>query len=218
VSVAQPVSNCGSSAARLARVRRQHERHPELHRLADQRPGLQERPDPGRHDTDDGARPRVQPNGFADNRRIGSESPLPEVVAEYDSGRLGVRALLVREHTSDHRRDAEHGEKRRRDVLHDELLRVAGFGQVDPRLGIGSDALERSGTLAPPNEVRRRDGVRPAGPPCVRFPQDDDLARVAIWQAFDQDGMHQRENRRVGTNPERERHHGDRREARRAQT
>jgi hypothetical protein len=167
---------------------------------------------PGRRDADHRARDAVERDRPADDRRVATEAPLPEGVAEHDDARHAAALLVGREAAAEHRRRAEHaqvvGRHRRaaralgRTVAGDVVRRVAVRGQL---AGAGE-------AVAPVEEV----GQRRAAVPEVRIRRErhHQPVRLAIRQAAQQDRVDDPEDRRVDADPDREHEDDDEREAR----
>ena len=110
-------------------------------------------------DADHGCRFAVQPDGSANNQRIGAEMPLPKPVVE-DHHRVRVPTFVAAgvEYSSQPRPSAEIGEVIRRDELRFHLLLFALDG--DPG-GIHSQyGRKSSGILAEERHLRIRQGER----------------------------------------------------------
>ena len=132
--------------------------------------------EPGRHHADHDLRPAVELNRLIDDRRVRTEAPPPEPVADHHDvrGRVVVSRL---EQSPLLRRNAQDGRQRRGDVLHRKFFRRAAAArerglerQADRR-----NVLERMVHLAPVQEVAGRDDVVLAVARQVVLPHDDEL-------------------------------------------
>jgi hypothetical protein len=204
----QPRDNRQIASARFTRLGWQDVRQPHVDRLADERAGFEEETEPGRHDADDRLRPHVQLDRATDDGRVAAETALPNLVAQNHGRRFWIRAFGGRKDAADHRRHAEHGKIRRRDELRNELDGIAEVGQVGPRFRERGEIIEDRGAFSPPNEIRGTNHIRSTGEPRIGFPYGDDSIRIVIREPLEEHRVHNRENRRVRADAEREREHG----------
>ncbi len=168
-----------------------------------------------RHDADDGAFHAVDENLCADDRPLG-ERAYPQLVREHDDERPVRSRLLLREYMPSRRCDTERREQvGRHDRRRDALRRFVG-ADVDGARVEGADVVERVVALSKLDELRAVD--RKLIEPQLREPAADqnELARARIRQRPKQHAVDDAEDRGVGADAERQREHGDDREAGRA--
>jgi hypothetical protein len=121
----------------------------------------------GREDRDDGVGILVEDDLPADDAGVGSETALPEGVAEDgDAGSAGL-ILFGEEVAAEGRVDAGEGEESRVDAAGGDALGVASEGEVGGTGGESGQRLERVGAGAPPFAE------------CVVF--DEGAVDVEVW-------------------------------------
>jgi hypothetical protein len=162
----------------------------------------------GRHHAHDGRRPPADLDRTPDDRRVGAEAALPELVPEHDDGRSVGPVLLLGERATEHRRDAEHAEEVRAHTAAAQPLRLPGAaGERRRAIGEQRDVGEgpHVGAVGLPLVVRQPRLVEPL----PRAPHDRQALRSAPWQRREEHRLHDPEERRGGADPERQRQRGD---------
>ena len=140
-----------SGAAGLASFfRRENERNEDVHFLV---PGEAER---AGHHADDGIAFLVEGDGFAEDRRIGVITSLPETVSDDGFAVVALLHLIGPEKASQRGLDAEHRQQfgGSADAIH--ALRPVSLRDVQARPAVVSDLLEYAG-LGHVHDIRGRD-------------------------------------------------------------
>jgi hypothetical protein len=165
-----------------------------------------------RHHANDHVFDTVEPDRRSDDRRVRGKAVAPEPVAQHDDGPAAGLVLVGREHAPDRRANPEHREVIGRDARRRHLLGSA-VARDEREVAIldRRDTLERFRPL-PPREEVRRSGAR-VGPPRMGVDANQPI-RLGEWQRAQYDRMHDTEDRRGGTNADRERERGHRGEPR----
>ena len=169
--------------------------------------------EPCRQHADDRRRPGVDEHLGADHARVTGEAPLPVTVTQQDhEGR--ARAVVVRRDAATERRfDAECREEAVGDVDAADAVgvtRPAGHGER-PDVAVGAHAGEGAGVAREVEEVRRREIARRLLVE-VEAPHLGQRVGLGKGQRPQQHALQEREHRRVGANPERQRADGHGRE------
>ena len=185
-------------------VARHGQRDPELREFRGER--LERR----RHHADHGARRAVHLDRPSEDRAVPAEPGAPRPVADHRDVVAPGRVFLGEERSAHRRRDAERLEVfMRHACAADQLGRVASANRetrVDPR----RDRLERVPRLVAEEEEVHRRSTTPR--PAPHDPHGHDAVGVPERQRPEDDGVQRREHRRGGTEAERQRQHGHRRE------
>ena len=179
------------------------------------RPNAGETP---RHDTYDRVRLAPEQNRLADDVRIAVEEPVPDVLAEHRDRRPAGPIFVVAERTALNRRDGEHSEVAGRHAMLADVRGRLPDDEIGPAAAHREHrGVKRGDAIAhrfPDRAVvrgRRKDAARPRR----RSFDERQPGRIRIGQGPDQDRVSQAEDRRAGTNDERQRHDGRRGEGRR---
>ncbi len=167
--------------------------------------------EPARHDADDGVQVVVEPDFAADNRAIGVETPSPQLVAQHDDVRTAEAVVQGREVPPDDRHDAEHLKVVRADALSLEPLGAIHAGDRRPPGPEDRDYLERPRPLA--EFAVQREGAIAARSIAVEFQDRHDPIGARIRQRHEEDRIDGAEDGGGTADADREREHGDCREA-----
>ncbi len=156
----------------------------------------------------------VERDRAPDDGRVAPELADPQRAADHGDAMAARTIVRVRERPTRRRTDAEHGKECRGYACRVELLGFTAAGQrrrarVDRRHRLAGCA-----SFAPRLHVscvdrERRIGALKGG---IAEPQRYEAIRGRVWQRPQQHGVHDREKGRVGADPEREHHQGDRRD------
>ena len=168
----------------------------------------------GWHDADDRDGGVVEDQRASNHRRVRAESGLPQGVAQHNHVVCAAGPVAVAKVSPDQWLDPQEREGVWGDAVSLEPCGAVDTSQVGDQITVGRDGLERTRRVAPLDPVGRLDVETHRVGAQVPAQREDDAVRVAIGQRSHQQRVHGAEDRRVGTDAEGERQHGDRREAR----
>ena len=155
----------------------------------------------------------VQRNRSADDLRVGSETPPPQLVVQHDNAVAADRFLLRQKDATELSANAKHGKQICRRACADDLFWLALTGQVETEALQKRHALEGAGRPFPFEKMIRgyrhtRRDVRESGNHLVynvqpvrifvRKRSDDDVIDDAEDRGVGADADSQRQNRRHG--------------------
>ena len=201
--VLQPV--CG----KRPEDRRHHHRDPHVDGVAELRAV-----EAGRRNADDRHRPPVQHDRSSHDRRLGAEPPLPVVVAQ-DHDRVSARRPVVRgrQQPAEPGPHAQGLEVVPRHQLAHGLLARPGMAEVDLGARETRDGGERRAAVPQVRVHWIGERIVRLGVCALRFDHHQPV-RIANRKRGHQHGVHEREDCRVGANPQAEGQHRHRGEAR----
>ena len=119
--------------------------------------------------------------------------------------------LLFSKCSSKQRLNTQYREKIRRDHRANKLLCCAASGEREPIIPPSGDRFKRLRSPLPIEQVRIRDGILLAAPPCLI--QDHKTIRIGEWNGMEQRAVNNAVDGGIRTNPKRERNHRGTREA-----
>ena len=171
------------------------------------------KPQPRRRDPDHREVAVAELEPSSQDARVAAESPLPERVAQHGDGRTVWPGFRLGERAADGWRHAEGLEQAGGRLRDGDLLGALAPEQVGGNHLDQCQRLERLRARAPLEEVQRmhRDGrlrIRRL------FPERDEATGIRIRQRTQQHRVDEAEDRGVCADAERQREHGDHREAR----
>ena len=161
-------------------------------------------PEAGRHDADHFARHPVELDDASDDAGVAAEFPLPQAVAEDGVAVTADGIFPCSERAAQLRGHAQNREEVRRDERGAQSDRLAAAGEIDlVAIRVPGD-IHRSDLLAHLDERALRVGPGDA----------DEALRRSVGQRFEQNSIHEAEDRRIGAQAERQSEHDDGAEAR----
>jgi len=168
---------------------------------------IERQPEPRRHHADHGVRRPVQPQGPADNARVGRESSGPQAVAQHHAFRPGIRG---RERPADGGRRPERCEEVGRHQRGADALGLGRARQVCGAAGVGRHLFQARCFPVVTSDLRRGEPRRLA----LRgvAPDQHDAVGLAVRQGAQHHRFDEREDQRVRTDAERERQRSEQRE------
>ncbi len=164
--------------------------------------------EPGGHDADDLVRPAVDPHGAPDDVGPGGKAAVPERVADHDH--VVARSIFVSgERAPELRRYAEHRKQAVRDAQAEHLFGLGFAGEVEGENLPDRHSLEGTVLPLPVFPVRLRHDVHVGGIVSVRFPRHDEPFRLGKRERTQVEVVDDAEQRRVASDPDRQREDGD---------
>ncbi len=162
----------------------------------------------GRKHSDDGVARSVEGDGLSDDRGIGPEVVPPHVVSEQNDGGPASLVLLGQEVSAQGRPDPQDIEEPRRAAERVQGDRLGRAGESHGVARVGADGLEgpvrlRQGGETLVRELREIQAALRRRGPDAQYP-----LRLGVRQRPDQDGVHDAEDRGVGSDSEHGSHHG----------
>ncbi len=163
------------------------------------------------HHADHGEGLAVQRERAADHLGVAAEAALPESVRQHHDLLVARDVVRGTEGAPERRRDPQHVEEVGGDAQPRDPLRVLVAVQVPAPVREARDALERAGAVAVVAELGQREGIA-VGRGVAGVDPVEPL-RLGEGQRLEQHRVQDAVERRVGADPERQRHEREQREA-----
>src|SRR5262245_22004947 len=178
-----------------------HQVEQHLYAVGEKRRGLQNADDRDRHP--------IECHSTADDRRVAAEVTHPVFVRKHSDSLCSATIIRRQRHSAEDRRESHHLEEvsgDQTDVDSDgSTLRLLHHG---PRRVL-RDTGERRNARAKIANLRHREREIRLPRSTRRVPEIDQSVTVAIWERLQEDATNDAENRRVGTDAERQREYDD---------